>query len=387
MNSMILGVRIYKVKISSDIEWYVYGKQFFRLMQSLAARRFGIYNDPAKSLFYGGLNKKFSDSFYENILNMTSNSGNRSHISEIQKLIRLSRYLRIRDTTKSGSIYDAILRGEVSNIYEAVNELFKYKFRVYQSDPNDLINKLLNTILASGDIDDRKFSMFNNVFYCSRKIPKVIDIDVSDEDNMSSIDKEVFTLKKDKVEGDIHSYILTFDFFIVFREVARQEISSNTDILVKKTYELLHKYIENSEARYSSLHFDIQKEGDLKVNIHHFMVDFDLNIYSTYFFNNQVIFIFLAYSEVDLTVDNNDMNYNFYHAIAFAFEDEQKGVIMHVSSIHEEFYDHEIRDILKVNKKYNYLMQNIKISEKVTDYIDLKKHIRPDDKMALIEMS
>ncbi|MEM1974221.1 MAG: hypothetical protein QXN68_05485 [Thermoplasmata archaeon] len=383
---MILGVRIYKVKVSSDIEWYVYGKQFFRLMQSLAARRFGIYNDPAKSLFYGGLNKKFSDSFYENILKMTSNSGTYSNIADMQKLIRLSRYLRIRDTTKSGSIYDAILRGEVSNIYEAAKELFKYKFQVCQSDPNELINKLLNTILASGDIDDCKFSMFNNVFYCSRKIPKVIDIDLSDEDNISSTVNRVFALKKDKVEGDIHSYILTFDFSTVFREVARQEINSKTDILVKQAYELLHKYIENSEARYSSLHFDIQKEGDLKVNIHHFMVDFDVNIYGTYFFNNQVIFIFLAYSEVDLTVDNNDMNYNFYHAIAVAFEDEQKGVIMHVSSIHEEFYDHEIRDILKVNKKYNYLMQNIKISEKVADYIDLKKHIRPDDKMVLIEM-
>lgn len=383
---MIAGVRIYKVKISSDIEWYIYGKQSFRLIQSLAARRASIYNDPNQSLFYEGANKKFGNSFYENILRMTSNSGTYSNISNIQKLIRLNRHLRITNTTKSGSIYDAVIKFEVSNIYEAVKELFEYKFEIYQNDPSSLINRLLNTILASGDIDNCKFFVFNNVFYCSRKIQRVIDIDKSDDNKTSIADKEVFNLKKDKVKGDVHSYILTFDFSTVFREVYSKEFTSSTDILIKKAYELLHRHIENSEARYSSLHFDIKKKGDFKIDIDNFTVDFDLNIYSTYFFNNQVIFIFLAYSDVNLALENDEMSYSFYHAIAIAFEDEQKGVMMHVCSIHPEFYDENITKILKVNKTYNYLMQNIKISEKVTDYIDLKKHIKTDDKVILIEM-
>lgn len=383
---MINGVRIYRAKISSDIEWYIYGEQFYRLIQSLAARKKGLHADPSKSLFYGGFNKKLSNSFYERVLSMTSNSGTYSSISDMQEYIRLSRYQKVRDSTKLGNIRDAILKYEVHNIYEAIKELFEYKFKIYQHDPDYLLNRLLYTLLTSEDIDNCGFSVFNNVFYCFRRIQRIINMYKSNNKKVSSVDDEVFYLKKDKVQYNIYSYVLTLDFLSVFREAASKKRGSDTDMLIRKAYELLHKYIEKSEARYSSFHFDMQHAGDLDIN--NFSIDFYLNIYNTYLFNNQVIFIFLVSSEMYISsLEEIVMSLNFYHTIAFAFEDEQNGLIMSAYNIYTDFYDNNIAGILKINKKDGYLVENIKIKEKTTDYIDLKKHIRIGNKRELIKIS
>lgn len=379
MNSMINGVRIYRAKVSSDIEFYIYGEQSFRIIQSLAARR--------KGLFYEGLNKKFSNSFYERILRMTSNSGTYSSISSMQKYIRLSRYLKARDSTKLGNVRDAVVKYEVHNIYEATKELFEYKLKVYQDDLDELLNRLLYTLLTSEDIDNCGFSVFNNVFYCFRKIQKIINMYKSNDDKISSVDDEVFYLKKDKVQDNISSYVLTFDFLSVFRAAASKRRGSDTDILIKKAYELLHEYIEKSEARYSSLHFDIQKAGNLRVDVDNFSVDFYLNVYATYLFDNQTILIFLVSSEVDMSIEEIGMGLNFHHATAFAFKDDHSGLMMNVYNIYTDFYDDSIKNILKINKKGGYLVENIRIREKTKDYIDLKRYIRMGSKRELIKTS
>lgn len=383
---MINGVRIYRAKISSDIEWYIYGDQSFILIKSLAARKRGLHADSSKSLFYDGFNKKLSNSFYERVLSMTSNSGTYSSISNMQEYIRLSRYQKTRDSTKLGNIRDAILKYEVHNIYEAIKELFEYKFKVYQHDPDYLLNRLLYTLLTSEDIDNCGFSVFNNVFYCFRRIQRIINMYRSDNKKVSSVDDEVFYLKKYKVKYNIYSYVLTLDFLSVFREAASKKRGSDTDILIRKAYELLNKYIEKSETRHSYFHFDIQYAGNLDIN--NFSIDFYLDIYTTYFFNNQVIFIFLVSSEVDISsLGEIVMSLNFYHAMAFAFEDEQNGLIMNVYNVYMDFYDNNIAGILKINKKDGYLVENIKIKEKTTDYIDLKRHIKIGSKKELIKTS
>lgn len=386
---MISGVRIYKVKISSDIEWYIYGDQSYRLVRSIISREVGLHNDISQSLFYDGLNEKFSDSFYKSIINMTNNSKNRSSISNIQNIIKSNRHQEIKKSTKLGSIHESLIKGKVINIYEAAKELFEYKLKFYQDDPDYLLNRLLYTLLPPEDLEDTEncnFYMFNNVFYCFRKIKNVITKNNLYDNKMSSIGDDIVYLKKDNVQGNVHSYVLTFDFLSVFREVASKKESSGTDILIKKSYELLHKYMGEKDLRYSNLYFDIQKNGNVEVDINGLSVDFYINIYSTYYFNNQVMFIFWVTSNIHLTVDKKDnVVYNFNHATAIAIEDDKRGLIMHVYGFYAESYDDNIINILKITKRTNYFMQYINLSEKITDYIDLKKHVRIENKMKFME--